>query len=253
MEQSPLLRLPAELRIKIYEYALWHKDGITIKPYLGKPSLSWLPKHNRPLALTSTCRQLRHESLPVFYSTSLFTLEHTPLFREWQAGEQQSSERALRHWAGVIGRRNRSTIQRVEIVLDAWDTCVTSVGAVYRTVLRITRLFDSSKPTVYIRFPTVSYGPRISISTITLSLGHLEQASSVLHQKLAQTTEKARSTMHPLNLAQLFIGLQYIRVQVETLAEAFEVSRMTQDELRAVKQSRMWRMIARGGGSWIEV
>ena len=58
--QSRLLALPAELRNRIYEYALLQDGGIRVMPRLSQPSL----------LLTS--RQICQESLQIWYNRNDF-------------------------------------------------------------------------------------------------------------------------------------------------------------------------------------
>lgn len=97
MDNSPLQRLPAELRIRIYEYALTEDTAIKIywnarsKPstfHFGEERLPFVPSRQHcfpprqqlclparhPLALTATCKQIYNESLAIFLSSNKFSL-----------------------------------------------------------------------------------------------------------------------------------------------------------------------------------
>ncbi|KAF2846312.1 hypothetical protein T440DRAFT_521876 [Plenodomus tracheiphilus IPT5] len=71
---SPLLRLPAELRNKIYMYTLPEKTVEVVfqafRSYLYPGHL--LPCSSASLVLTR--RQIRHEALPLFYAYCTFQL-----------------------------------------------------------------------------------------------------------------------------------------------------------------------------------
>lgn len=69
---SPLLKLPAELRETIYEHVFrgliyeGDVDGHRAKPY----------NTTEPLALRQTCRQIRHETREAFYKSTIFHFEN---------------------------------------------------------------------------------------------------------------------------------------------------------------------------------
>ena len=62
--ESPLFKLPAELRLRIYEYALYsHDDGLcTVTRASGIPEP----------ALLLTCKAIRKECIAVFYTVNIF-------------------------------------------------------------------------------------------------------------------------------------------------------------------------------------
>jgi hypothetical protein len=74
---SPLLRLPAELRNTIYEFA-FRTNTVTVPRYIPidtmRPSdkSRWQPKG--PAALLLVSRQIRYESSVLFYQLSTFNL-----------------------------------------------------------------------------------------------------------------------------------------------------------------------------------
>ncbi|CAA9964039.1 hypothetical protein PTMSG1_07398 [Pyrenophora teres f. maculata] len=72
---SPLLRLPAELRNKIYEYAcidttVRAHQVMNLQIYRSNAPVS----KRKPLAIISTCKQMRHEASEIFYSHTTFDL-----------------------------------------------------------------------------------------------------------------------------------------------------------------------------------
>ncbi|KAH8652467.1 hypothetical protein BX600DRAFT_472617 [Xylariales sp. PMI_506] len=83
-----LLALPAELREEVWKFAL---GGIVIeigqehRPRIPEPALTW------------TSRQIRAETVPVFWAYSIFDGLHVPMLR----------------FFGVIGRRNVELIRHV--------------------------------------------------------------------------------------------------------------------------------------------
>ena len=80
--QSPLLRLPAELRNRIYELILYRPDGFKIAPAphgwmtrLQNSSFSLLRSFRHPLALALCCRQLRHECTGLFFDLNTIVFQ----------------------------------------------------------------------------------------------------------------------------------------------------------------------------------
>jgi hypothetical protein len=66
---SPLLRLPAELRNYIYELSTVPSSGVHI---LGPPP-EWVTSEvGIQPSITRTCSQIRREALPIFYSSTVF-------------------------------------------------------------------------------------------------------------------------------------------------------------------------------------
>ena len=63
---SPLMRLPAELRLRIYDYALTEDTYVMLLNDEGA-------KTGQP-ALLRTCRQIRNEALDLYYSSNVFAL-----------------------------------------------------------------------------------------------------------------------------------------------------------------------------------
>jgi len=94
--ESPLLRLPAELRNEIYHYVLGglsirakrsaspREFGIDIRDVDSRSSAAWqTPGHL--LALTETCRQVYDETSLFPYSLNVFEYEHPLDIRRWTA------------------------------------------------------------------------------------------------------------------------------------------------------------------------
>jgi hypothetical protein len=95
---SPLLRLPAEIRNTIYELAL---HDVTTKLVLKKGQRN--RKLGRSTALVHTCRQTRHEAQPMFNALTKF---HMSVTIDYLADEQEEEDCEL------------ETVQSVK--LDDW-------------------------------------------------------------------------------------------------------------------------------------
>lgn len=102
MERSPLGRLPAEIRLEIYQHVLTIDGSLHLKAEKIHPHARahgrwrWavsrrldsfhdfdLPKHM--LAITLTCRQLRFEAWPIYFATNKWTItpRHMNGLRDW--------------------------------------------------------------------------------------------------------------------------------------------------------------------------
>ncbi|KAF2720400.1 hypothetical protein K431DRAFT_295248 [Polychaeton citri CBS 116435] len=90
MEASPLVKLPTELRLEIYDHLFRSSNSYRrpIKPNVRAPELL------QP-ALAATCRELRQEVLPAFYASKTFIIDD-------QRKGIEAAERFLRrlgpHW-----------------------------------------------------------------------------------------------------------------------------------------------------------
>lgn len=100
MENSPLSRLPPELRNYIYELTLIERNDIKInKPRTcHNPSRVW-----KPPPLLQTCGQLRTEALPVYYSNNKFVVVEN----FW------SEPVTLEAWLGTIGAEARRCVRSI--------------------------------------------------------------------------------------------------------------------------------------------
>ncbi|KAK3719148.1 hypothetical protein LTR37_004712 [Vermiconidia calcicola] len=77
MDNSPLAKLPAELRNRIYLLALRNEQPIIVVVRSGgRPQEAYrrLYELRTPQALTLTCKQIRNESINMFYSANAFDI-----------------------------------------------------------------------------------------------------------------------------------------------------------------------------------
>lgn len=75
MDSSLLARLPPEIRNHIYEYALQARSPLTTNLMRNQETFRPLPTsfaRKSSLALTKTSKQVRHESLRMFYALNGF-------------------------------------------------------------------------------------------------------------------------------------------------------------------------------------
>ncbi|KAK4546436.1 hypothetical protein LTR36_002113 [Oleoguttula mirabilis] len=122
MDASPLKKLSAELRNRIYEFVFWrpkHRNTyISTSPSSrtgtkGQPhAYRWSPD----LALTTTCRQLRTETLAIFYALTPFTFDggnFTDNGGEWL--------KRFTQWLDMIGASNAITLKRLCLWLGSYN------------------------------------------------------------------------------------------------------------------------------------
>ncbi|CAN9170675.1 unnamed protein product [Alternaria sp. RS040] len=74
---SSLLRLPAELRNKIYFFT-FDTNEVRLKSPVERvnPDFDCPPGISYPLGLVQSCTQCRYEALPYFWKTTVFQLRH---------------------------------------------------------------------------------------------------------------------------------------------------------------------------------
>jgi len=118
--ESPLLRLPAELRNQIYAYVLGDHEICTESLPWGYPTPGHhhiqLSSHNngiwtRPhhfLALTATSRQLRSETEFLPFRLNCFQAHHS---------------RSFQHFLGILSHRQRNAIRIIRLIkVDYYHT-----------------------------------------------------------------------------------------------------------------------------------
>ncbi|KAK5124663.1 hypothetical protein LTR85_001376 [Meristemomyces frigidus] len=71
-----LMDLPTELRLEILELALRYEDPVTLINTFSydNEDAGYRPKVTNPPSITSACRKLREETLPIYYSLNTFRM-----------------------------------------------------------------------------------------------------------------------------------------------------------------------------------
>ncbi|KAK4546324.1 hypothetical protein LTR36_002001 [Oleoguttula mirabilis] len=131
MDASPLGRLPPELRHIVFNLVLLTPKlidvGMTTPIYgLSGPFFgSGMPPAQDVLALTATCKQMRSEIIPVFYSANEFVINVSALAEETCENAimemVKSQALLLRGWLQSLGQ-NASCLRKVIIHAGAWET-----------------------------------------------------------------------------------------------------------------------------------
>lgn len=121
MEHSPFASLPAELRNHIYGLALVSLEKVILDfEFLEKQNRLRIGRPRHLLALTETCRQIRRESLPLFYSNSEFVvlignLKWTAESNNVKSAHSKEPIRLFRDWLRTIGFESARAIRSVEV------------------------------------------------------------------------------------------------------------------------------------------
>jgi len=160
MDRSPLTRLPAEIRLDIYQHVFTIDGDLHLKAYERyrhqPPGPKWrwsisqkldsfldvpLPKHT--LALTRTCRQLRVESWPICFSVNKWTI--TPCHVE-----------GLRDWLDGLRKEDVESFREVEVRFSpcdaarCWEVCggghpSALAREIYRHYYLVAGCFDTTR------------------------------------------------------------------------------------------------------------
>ena len=111
MDDSPLGKLPPELRNRIYTFAMSEGKTITFAPQSANMKQTMLkpiaPEHQPPqgLSLAATCRQMRQECSALFYASNDFAIIH--------------DVETLKSFTKVIGRNNTRALRSVTVKMFA--------------------------------------------------------------------------------------------------------------------------------------
>ena len=115
MDASPLGRLPAELRNRIYELVLIFPTFIEIEPssqHAERPKAPELLGSNpNTFALVKTCKQVHSESSAIIYADNTFD------FSDWEQPSQ--SLRCFNDFIHEIGLTNTAALRAIEFGVNA--------------------------------------------------------------------------------------------------------------------------------------
>ena len=123
MDASPLRKLPREFRDEVYRLALYQPESIEVFPpnesYLANPSgrrPKHPPWHRRVPNLTTVCKEIRAESLSIFYMINTFRFTVDPLRIYNGYGERESD--MTEGWIKNIGPAACMSLRNVEIAVE---------------------------------------------------------------------------------------------------------------------------------------
>lgn len=113
MEQSPLSKLPPELRNKIYSEVLVIAEDINV----ARPASNYVPPRWGSPVLLQICRQLREEESPIFYGLNSFCIN-----------SYEDINQELSSWIVLLGRKTSSYIRRIRFYenyhIEEVDSCI---------------------------------------------------------------------------------------------------------------------------------
>lgn len=118
MDASPLNKLPAELRNNIYELALHNPGGIDIDVMFANKIIT-AQASQQLLALTETCKQIRQESLPLFYATNTFSFATSDLDIATNPLRVGHCFASVKKWFHGLGEQ-KAVVNEVEVYLGGW-------------------------------------------------------------------------------------------------------------------------------------
>ncbi|KAK0264399.1 hypothetical protein B0A54_17928 [Friedmanniomyces endolithicus] len=176
MDDSPLRRLSPELRNRIYELALHVPGRSGIKVRLGKRGAQ---VKNAPLALTKVCREIRADTVKMFYAVNSFTV-YTKMFDEMEeeegtdgpmdaAGAAEMPIDRTWSWFAQFGEKNPRMAKRVIINLGTLDANEGNAGG-WLTIAWGATTYLTSPSEDNPLFPTAGPAPAFSTITITFNI-----------------------------------------------------------------------------------
>ncbi|KAK6381756.1 hypothetical protein LTR65_011031 [Meristemomyces frigidus] len=141
MDSSPLLTLPPELRLMVYEFALTHPESIELE-YLVHPDQKIVASGTQPhlLALAQTCAQTRGECGNIFFRENSVTLRVTGFpERITDPTRKIKRFRPLRIFNRAIGAANAAALRSTTVHLGTcspYDLRGAHVSVVLRDVFQ---------------------------------------------------------------------------------------------------------------------
>ncbi|KAK0861795.1 hypothetical protein LTS02_007553 [Friedmanniomyces endolithicus] len=135
MNNSPLAKLAPELRNRIYELALYVPGPGGIRVFITKRGAR---VNNAPLALTKVCREIRADTVKMFYAVNVFTV-YTKIFDDMEEDEgsdgamdaagvaEMPIDRAV-NWFAKFGKTNAGMAKRVVINLGTLNAMAGNAG-----------------------------------------------------------------------------------------------------------------------------
>ncbi|PPJ51490.1 hypothetical protein CBER1_07970 [Cercospora berteroae] len=118
MENSPLGRLSSELRNEIYELALTADKPLTICSKLSLPSGTRRAPIGTQPALTKVCRQIRKETLTMFYHTNTFLIEVCGPRATGASPNLAREQKEVVAWLFGLERKHHASIRGLHLTVD---------------------------------------------------------------------------------------------------------------------------------------
>lgn len=162
MDNSPFVKLPAELRVQIWEHVLsvpWPRDNIVRH---GKSGFEF--RWDDPHYLAGICRQFRDEFLSVYWRSHVLEI-YRPNLEDWYSGDEDDSNGSgpqllgtdLLRWLDHVGEDYLRCLSAVKIhlgdlELDEHRHMELLYGAVTKGLVHIIKLFQGSRTQVTLHF-----------------------------------------------------------------------------------------------------
>lgn len=219
MDVSPLARLPSELRNNIYEFVFYQRRTVIVNIRDGHAQ--WQPplRETQPLALAGTCKQLRSESLPVFYGINTFEIFPGIAQRHCCNMTTEADLSFIDHWTSALGPAAKHIQDVIVEIGTLWDMgcrCF-PVERVANICSRLAQSFNGARtavvftaeiPRFYFESPGTYVNFRISFDDLigarTVAMRDMEEMKKVCESKRSGPSwAKAKA-----DLAQLFDMLQ---------------------------------------------
>ncbi|KAK4499639.1 hypothetical protein PRZ48_010157 [Zasmidium cellare] len=147
MDNSPLAKLSPELRNRVYEYALIFDDTqlhVTADHYNAKMHTTNECAQLRPLALTTTCRQIRQETSQMFYHYNTFNIH----FEKHTEDQDRDETCLLQRFSANMGGVNATNLRRIAVTIGRESFMAEVPGRVddIRHQLLVLRTFALASP-----------------------------------------------------------------------------------------------------------
>lgn len=203
MDESPLNKLPLELRIQIYELVFYcptqEVSDLTPSPGSGQ--------HREILALPSTCRQIRSESMPIFAETDKVVIYRQGVVVTWHrpAKEWTRGVKVVEITFTIISRCTRVKKLVVNLAICIKKLCI-DCGV--HPVLKITIQWTG---------PT-DQAPQIWKKYLQLRLDGLDRPA--VQARLDDSVCKARNVSAPLQYTPLCLWIDEV-VQTRALITVY--------------------------------
>jgi len=125
MDASPFASLPAELRLRTFEYVMLYDGTLKAKKEMhpGTQLALW-PRGYPPIAMSRTCRQARNETLPIFYGSNEFEIELGYIGQDSSTLERVDKRvGVVANWLFRMGLRQARLLRhvRIRIGIGTWS------------------------------------------------------------------------------------------------------------------------------------
>lgn len=250
MDDSPLGKLPPELRNKIFDLILLAPDSIYVdtagdaSDLYGAPQLQ--PCHEvqvrDALALMATCRQIRQESIPTFYGVNKFFIDTsvlpvdagTRLYKQWVA----ENANVIRGWLHSLGH-SATYLRNVRIYVGRYVSIDVGRGASHGprspaltawAVDRFRKVFEGTEVDVAVTLVAEWWDPLqpgfVYLDVDVCSPCGMQEQRAVI-KGLQKKLRDARGTSGGATLEPALEDLDFYEDQLVQLSEALQALRNT--------------------------